>query len=237
MSAAALFTPGAGDFHIPVTVRLKDLPRGERTAAWLVNTAILDFLRKGRTELGERYTDLVLSQSPWLRGYSLRFIQKGLRILERIGIISRRRAHGRRTIIIVGRLRGRPNVERKPKEGTKGKAEPKAIQSTNVVVIPATPEQAAATKASLDAEKEAARAREEEGAGLTAEDLAAAERLMERARQKREAAEAKDRPRPAVATGDVARGPSAPGMTAQAALEARRKAMGIRIAPEPKPLE
>src|SRR5262249_20544016 len=115
MSAAALFTPGAGDFHVPVSVRLADLPRGQQLAAWRVYSAILPFLPRGHTELGERFTDRILRQSPWLRDYSRRFVQKGLRILTDLGIIRRIPHHGRRIIVVVGRLRGSD----KPKPGAK----------------------------------------------------------------------------------------------------------------------
>ena len=147
MSARALFLPGAGDFHIPVTVRLADLPRGQKLAAWLVYSAVVNYLRAGNTELGERYTDRVLQQSPWLRGFSLRFIQKGLRILTNLGLIKRIPSHGRRRIIVTGRLRGRPKPQPRAQAqaGTKGQAKPKKPPGRpNPPAKPATPQQLAA---------------------------------------------------------------------------------------------
>lgn len=227
MSAAALFTPGAGDFHVPVSVRLADIPRGQQLAAWRVYSAILDFLPRGQIELGERFTDRVLGQSPWLKGYSRRFIQKGLRILTALGIIRRIPQHGRRIIVVVGRLRGSD----KPK--TRAKAEPKptpARASTipNVgIVADATPEQVAAARAQLDAHQA-------EDPEPTPEEKAEVDRFLEESRRRREAA-ARAKLRPTLVNAPRPDDPKAPGMTAQAALEAKRQAIGVRIAPEPDP--
>jgi hypothetical protein len=63
----------------------------------------------------------MLHQSPWLRDYGLRFIQKGLKILEDLGMIKRDRRYGRRTIFILERLRGK-----KPKTKTPEKTKVRA---------------------------------------------------------------------------------------------------------------
>jgi hypothetical protein len=121
MAGSALFTPGTGDFYIPVTVRLADLHRSKRLSAFMVYLAILATLFKGRTETSEAVTDKFLKTNTWLKPYSLRFIQKGLKILEEIGIIVRKHRYGtRRRIVVVGRLRGRIRV---PPKG-QGQAEP-----------------------------------------------------------------------------------------------------------------
>lgn len=227
MSAAALFTPGAGDFHVPVSVRLADLPRGQQLAAWRVYSAILDFLPRGQTELGERFTDRVLRQSPWLRDYSRRFVQKGLRILSELGIIRRILQHGRRIIIVVGRLRGSD----KPKPRAKAEPKPSPAKASTIpnvgTVTGATPVQVAAARAQLVAQQA-------EPPAPTPEEKAEIDRILEESRRRREAAgRAKLRPTPVNAPRPAE--PGSPGMTAQAALEAKRQAIGVRIAPDPDP--
>jgi hypothetical protein len=181
MSAAALFTAGSGDFHIPITVRLADIPKGQQLAAWRVFSAIIDFLRKGRTELGERYTDRLLHQSPWLKDYSLRFIQKGLRTLSELGLIRRVRQYGRRIITVLGRLRGRqPKHERKARDPPAQKAQPEGEPIPNVGrILPMTAEQQAAHEVNL------ARA-EAEAPPPTAEETAQAAALFQFLRDRRE---------------------------------------------------
>lgn len=180
MSAAALFTPGAGDFHVPVSVRLADLPRGQQLAAWRVYSAILDFLPRGQTELGERFTDRVLRQSPWLRDYSRRFIQKGLRILTELGIIRRIPQHGRRIIVVVGRLRGSD----KPRPRAKADATPAPTRSSAIpnvgIVKGATLEQIAAARAQLEAHQA-------EPPEPTPEEKAELDQFLEESRRRRDA--------------------------------------------------
>lgn len=239
MSAAAMFTPGSGDFHIPVTVRLADLPRDQQLAAWRVYSAILDFLPRGKTQLGVRYTDRILQQSPWLRGYSRRFIQKGLKILTDLGIIRREFSEGRRIITVTGRLRGRTKTQTATgnQAGSARPAAPTAARPASIpnvgVVPPATPEQIAAAAAAQDKGPEAP---------PSAEDQAAAEEIFRQSRARRAAADkararadARGRNRAGTAADSTTRDPNAPGMTAQAILEARRQAAGLRIAPEADP--
>lgn len=227
MSAAALFTPGAGDFHVPVSVRLADLPRGQQLAAWRVYSAILDFLPRGHTELGERFTDRVLRQSPWLRDYSRRFVQKGLRILTNLGIIRRVPQHGRRLIVVVGRLRGSD----KPKPRAKAQPRPQPAKASTIpnvgTVKGASPVQIAAVRAQLVAQQA-------EPPAPTPEEKAEVDRILEESRRRREAA-ARAKLRPTLVTAPRPDDPKAPGMTAQAILEAKRQAIGVRIAPEPDP--
>ena len=223
MSAAALFTPGEGSFHTPHSQRLNALPPGLRVAASEVWHAIVDILRRGQTETDERITDRVLAQHT---GRSRRFVQKGLKALQDLGMITRRRQHGRRCIIVIERLRGRTKARPTPKAD----ARPSATRSSsipNVGKVPeTTPEQLAAARARIDAAD----------APLpepTPEEKAAVDRFLDESRRRRQAAgrarlrpDRVNVPRPAV--------PDAPGMTAQAALEARRHALGVRIAPEPE---
>lgn len=225
MSAAALFTPGSGSFHTPHSERLNALPPGLRVAASEAWHAILDILRRGMTETDERVTDRVLAQH---MGRSRRFVQKGLKALQDLGMIRRRRQNGRRCIIVLERLRGRD----KPRPKAKADATPPPARASSIpnvgVIPPTTPEQLAAAQAAIAA-NQAGDDRE-----LTADEQAQVDRFMEGARRRRQAAQrAKDRPRVVTARrpGDT----DAPGMTAQAALEARRKAMGIRVAPDPDP--
>ena len=108
MGAAALFLPGDGDLFIPVSIRLAGLSKGKILSRQLVYHALIDCLRPGMTETSEAVTDRFLrNNSPWLQGYSVSFIQKGLRTLEELGIIERHPRHGRRRIVIKVRLRGR----------------------------------------------------------------------------------------------------------------------------------
>ena len=222
MSAAALFIPGAGSFHTPHSQRLKGLPHHLRVAASETWHSILDILRRGKTETDERVTDRVLAQH---MGRSRRFVQKGLKVLQDLGMITRRRQHGRRCIIVLERLRGRAKPP--PRAKADAKASPATPPSIpNVGRISATtPEQVAAAQAVIAANLA-------ELPEPTPEEIAAVDRFMEESRRRREAAErAKQRPKVVIAhkPGD----PNAPGMSAQAALEARRKAMGIRVAPDP----
>jgi hypothetical protein len=85
---------------------LDELPWGERASATNVLKALEWLgLSKKRT-LGEEITDRVLATCPALAGKSLSYIQKGLRGLQRLGLIDRVRQHGRRIIGCVFRLRG-----------------------------------------------------------------------------------------------------------------------------------
>lgn len=141
MSAKALFIPttdqGAGSYWDAVTERIAELPRDEQDAAIRVWMAILSFLPEARTDFV--ITDRMLRQSRWLRDYSLRFVQKGLHALQRIGLIDRERRRGRRKIVVLDRLRGR-----EPRQATAGPAPAKSRPTMipNVGAIPATtPEQ------------------------------------------------------------------------------------------------
>lgn len=201
MSAAALFIPttdqGAGSYHVPVSERIADLPREEQRAADLVWKTIVEFLPRGKTQF--TIMDKALRRSRWLRAFSLRFVQKGLKALEAIGAIERRRRHGLREIIVLERLRGRA---RRPAEPAKGKT--KAAQVPNVGTIPmATPEQQAAALAAVEAASETPSLEmtaDEEAAALAAVEAAkarnrrAAERSAPKAKVDRPATE----PRPGI---------------------------------------
>jgi hypothetical protein len=108
MRAAGLFAPD-GDFYNMVTRRLAELDSDFQLSGHLVYHALVDLLALGKIELGEEVTDAWLqANSPWLKGKSRSFIQKGLHALEGIlGLIGRIRQHGRRIIRFVLRLRGR----------------------------------------------------------------------------------------------------------------------------------
>jgi hypothetical protein len=218
MSASALFTPVAGDFFVPVSVRLATLPRCDQLCTWRVYCAILDYLPRGCTELGERFTDRVLRQSPWLEGYSSRFVQRGLQILDRIGIIRRERAHGRRRIIIVGRLRGSTKPEPQPRAGAKPT---RSSSVPNVgTIVGATPEQVAIARARIAAT-------DDELPAASDEDLAEVAKFLEESKRRREAkAQQSARPAP------LPRVAGAAGTAAQVLLESRRQSMGIRIVPD-----
>lgn len=224
MSAAALFLPGEGSFHTPHSERLNALPPARRVAASETWHAILDILRRGTTETDERVTDRVLSQHT---GRSRRFVQKGLKALEDLGMIRRIRQYGRRRIAVIERLRGRDI----PQPRARADARPPAARPSsipNVGTVPAaTPEQIAAARAQLAAHQA-------ETPEPTPEDQAAAERFLDESRRRREAAR-QARLRPTLVNVPRPDAPDAPGRTAQAALEARRQAMGVRIAPDPDP--
>lgn len=234
MSAAALFTHGEGSFFTPHSEKINALPPCRRVAASEVWHAILDRLRRGQTQTDERITDLVLAQ---LIGRSRRFVQKGLKALQNLGMIERRRRHGRRIIIVVERLRGREKPQPRDRAGAKPAAG-KPASIPNVGVIPPT------TPAQLDAA--AAAQADRECPEPTPEQIAAAERFMEESRQRRdrasraeEARQGRDRARRARlrpvlvnATAPITDAPDAPGRSAQAIIEARRQAMGIRIVPD-----
>jgi hypothetical protein len=221
MSAAALFTPGEGSFHTPHSQRLNALPPSLRVAASEAWHAILDILRRGKTETDERVTDRVLAQH---MGRSRRFVQKGLKALQDLGMIRRCRQHGRRIIVVLERLRGRT----KPQPRTKADSRPAAARSSqipNVGTVPhTTPEQLAAVQAQIAAQQAAT-------PEPTPEEMADAQRILEESRRRREAAQ-RAKLRPALVNAPRPADPNAPGRTAQAALEARRHAMGIRIVPD-----
>ena len=142
MSAAGLFAPD-GDFYTMVAhglallgdpEYLKRHPkhRGFQLAAHLVYHAVVDLLAAGKIELGEEVTDAFLqANSPWLKGKSRSFIQKGMYALDHIlGWIERIRQHGRRIIRFVNlKLRGR---------GAAG-ALPPPTRSTSSPAPPQTP--------------------------------------------------------------------------------------------------
>jgi hypothetical protein len=149
MSAKALFLPGAGDSYTPVNDRIALLPKGKRSIALACWNAIIDELPLGETEVW--ITDWRLSKSRWLKGYSLRTIQKGLLALspyapkdrdgnggneDGIGLIDRERRKGRRKIIVLSRLRGRPASGQKSKQ--------KPVDARTIPIARATPTAAAA---------------------------------------------------------------------------------------------
>jgi hypothetical protein len=151
MSAAALFTTEAtGRPFIPVIVNLADIPRAERNAALYVYNAVLDCLYKGKTETSEAVTDQFLKKNTWLRDFSLRFIQKGLLVLQKAGLIRRTHRYGtRRRIVVLGRLKGRPRTSAKAKDQAEAKpakgGKAKRSQTPNTPPSePPTPEQLAA---------------------------------------------------------------------------------------------
>jgi hypothetical protein len=117
MSASALFVPttdqGSGSYYVPVTRRIAELPRDQQHSADLVWKALIELLRRGQSSA--TITDRLLQQTRWLRDFSLRFIQKGLKALESIGVIERIRGRGLRTIVILDRLRGRSRPEPRPR--------------------------------------------------------------------------------------------------------------------------
>jgi hypothetical protein len=134
MSAAALFTTEpTGRPFIPVIVNLADIPRSKQFAAWKVYSAVVDCLYKGKTETSEAVTDKFLQKNTWLKGFSLRFIQKGLKALELAGLIRRTHRYGtRRRIYVLGRLKGRP----RPSSKAKGQAEAKGTKPGKPAATP-----------------------------------------------------------------------------------------------------
>lgn len=220
MSASALFVAGEGDYHLPLTVRLASLPRHQFEAASRAYYALIDLLRKGRTELGEAVTDrFLMNNSPWLKGYSLRFVQKGLKALQDIGVIARKRQHGRRIITILVRLRGRIKPDPKAKAPAKG-ARPSVSMIPNVgVVADCTPEQVAASQA-LIAAAEAGTLPVPEP---SAEDIATGQRFLEAARRRREGA------------APVVRVASAPKMTPERLKRQLAEIRSRRKPPDPGP--
>ena len=124
MSAKALFVPARGDSWTPADDKIALLPKGKRSIALAVWNAIVGLLPLGETEV--KVTDWRLSKSDWLRGYSLRAVQKGLLALspndpesnaDGIGLIERERRNGRRKIIVRARIAGRDDAP-KPKRRT-----------------------------------------------------------------------------------------------------------------------
>ena len=191
MSASALFAKN-GDFYIPVTVQLAQIPRGDRTAAWLVYSALVNNLRPGQTVLGERFTDRVLRQSPWLHGYSYRFVQKGLHVLEQWGIIKRERGHGRRIITFTGRLRPSGKTARpEPKSPDKPKPKPKPGPAPGPDSTPLTPEQIAAADRALQQKYAQAQAEADDDPEIQAQADQWRQRGAELARNAQEKAKAK----------------------------------------------
>jgi len=235
MSAAALFTPGEGSFYTPHSEKINALPPTRRVAASEVWHTVLDRLRRGQTQTDERVTDRVLAQ---LLDRSRRFVQKGLKALQDLGLIERRPRHGRRIIIVLERLRGSD----RPRTRTRADAKPAAGKPASVpnvgVIPPTTPAQLAAAQA------------ERECPEPTPEQLAEAERILEESRQRREQARRAEEARqgrgrtrrsglrpvlvnaPAPIT-DVP--DDAPGRSVQAIIEAKRQAMGIRVVPGTAP--
>jgi hypothetical protein len=229
MSAAALFLPGEGSFHTPHSERLNSLPHDLRIAATEVWHAVVNKLPRGKTETDERLTDRALAK---LLGRSRRFVQKGLKALQDLGMIKRCRQWGRRFIIVLERLRGRKKPQ--PKAGTDAKPSgprPSPARSSSIpnvgTVRPTTPEHVAAAQAAIAAALA-------EPPELTPEEKAAADRIWEESRQRREAA-SRPKLRPTLVNGPRPADTDTAGMTAQALLEAKRRAMSVRIAPDLDP--
>lgn len=219
MSAAALFTAGSGSYFTPQSARLDALPANQRVAASEAWNAILRSLRRGQTETDERVTDRVLAH---LLDRGRRFVQKGLKVLEDLGMIRRVRRFGRRSIVVLERFRGRE----KPQASGKGDARPAAAGVSSTPRC--TPEQTAAAHARI-----AAAARPPEP---TPEDIAAGQRLLDEARKRREAAErAKAKLKPVLVQPPRTDAPNAPGRIAQDILDAKRRALGLPAAPPPDP--
>jgi hypothetical protein len=144
MSIADLFIPttqdGSGDRWFPTSEELMErLPREYQNAGLRVAAAVLRCLMPGARATTEVITDKWLqANSPSLVGFSLSFIQKGLRALDKVlrdlklePWIERIRIHGRRIIVILGRFRGRAE---KPEKGKKAKGAAEAPPSPPVVV-------------------------------------------------------------------------------------------------------
>jgi hypothetical protein len=107
MSTIGLYDP-TGDLYNQVSCRLAGLDSDLALSAHLVYHALMELRRRG-IEPGEEVTDRWLQEnSPWLRGWSRSFIQKGLHTLEHVlKMIHRARQHGRRIISFIWRLRQR----------------------------------------------------------------------------------------------------------------------------------
>jgi hypothetical protein len=124
MSASALFLPEGGSYYTQHSARIKGkrIPRDKRAATWETWHALLDLRHKRRLQLGESITNRVLAQ---YMGRGLRFVQKGLKVLEDLEFIKRIRGRGRRRIIILERFRGRKHPEVRPKTESRPKPQPK----------------------------------------------------------------------------------------------------------------
>lgn len=185
MSAKALFTLESGDFWIPVNELIAQLPKDKRHAATLVWNAIVDYAPKDKAEL--RITDRMLQTSPWLEGYSLRFIQKGLQALsspyekrnkdgsfrtvneDGIGLIYRERRRGLRTIFFIRKLKG----------GKKGTDRPQRKPEARTVPIPNDRKSPGASAAQIAAAAAAAKKATEPPTGdVTPEDAALVEEVF-----------------------------------------------------------
>lgn len=158
-------------------------------------------------------------------GVGIRSAQMSLDMAAAMGLIERSRdygPHGGRVIVIVVELAG-PRSKTPPKPGTharnkaeRKRTEPGQVPNVGPVRAPEPPELPEPT----------------------AEEKAAVDRFMEESRKRREAAERSKAKAPAgSAVNQSPRTPDGPGMKAQAVLEARRKELGIKNVPDPKPLE
>jgi hypothetical protein len=177
MSAKALYSIEGGDFWIPVSELLANLPKGKKLAGELVWHAIVDYLprdppldKDGKPRTPElRITDRMLQMSPWLEGFSLRFIQKGLQALsapyekrnkdgtfrtvneDGVGLIYRERRRGLRTIFIIRKLKGgKKGADRPPRK----QADPRTVPIQNDRKSPAaSPAQIAAAARAVEQAK------------------------------------------------------------------------------------
>lgn len=236
-----LFVEG-GRRWIGHVIRAAEIPTALRAAMTEVWDALLHFNELNLDILPDILTDRFLAQ---YLGRSRRFVQKGLHGLhngfERVlageptgehvpGIIIRhsgKEFEGRRVIQITGHLAGEKKKDAKAGRKPAGPADRKASSIPNVGTVAATtPEQVAAAQAQVAATQAG------ELPEPTAEDLAELERFREESRKRREAAERK-KARPRIELDPTPRDPAAPGLSAQAILEARRKEMGIRVGPAP----
>jgi hypothetical protein len=225
--SAAIFTPGSGSFFTPHSERLDALPPSLRVAASETWHAVLKLLPRGQTRTHRRITDRVLADK---MGRSRRFVQKGLRVLQDLGMIERVRRFGGRIIAVLERIRGRdkPNARPKPTADQQPKASRDATIPNVGIIPPLSPEQAAAAQARVLAAQQA------ELPEPTPEELAQLDRFLDESRRRRQAAaQAKFRPRLVNLPRPAA--PDAPGSSAQAILEAKRRALGITVASAPQP--
>jgi hypothetical protein len=118
--------------YAQIPLCLLTLPTGERAAAIEVWAALHHHLRLGSRP--ERITDEELSTVPWLIERSVEHGRKGLEILERLGLISRKTGGSSRRVGITARLRATGKLE-KPL-GTEKTAEKPAISARDEPMAP-----------------------------------------------------------------------------------------------------
>ena len=99
--------------YAQIPLILLRLPTGERAAAIEVWATLHQHIRLGAT--GQKISDEMLSQSPYLEGRSVEHARKGLEILERLELIARTAKGSSRRVALLGRLKSHA----KPPEITK----------------------------------------------------------------------------------------------------------------------